>query len=468
MKNISSLRSLALAATWMGTFAGLHAVELKPKADNPKFAVIQALSIQLDAQLAHLDKYETLRQEYEDPTANPPQRHVFLMRLEHGIEAVTESHTSEGVFTQKDYYMHESKVYAHRISHHEPTLDGKTKRVAESYILFDAEGNPIFRSQVVTRIPLGVKAPDLTKLKDQEVPLPAGLDGWGKKLTGHAFSIARTFRPGMGRYTFGDWDAWLLKGAPPEEEEELEPEDRAEDWLPAEDTLMLPVRGSSSPDGLFQIGWGYEKGPVDWESLAYIEGKESGKPYPTFSTKMPVAVPEALQNDGNFLMNAVSGKSLATLKSDYPGERQRFNHDELNAHWSPSSLCFVVRVEQKWSTEYAEIGWIKNGVCEGTYGILDPLEKAAVDAVKSSKHPASALMKKAGDDEEGYSFALSKVLLEDNGQFEMHVVGQIPKDDRPGGLYEVIIEGTFSQGEKDGSAVLKVSKARVLPPIENN
>ncbi|HSI65280.1 MAG TPA: hypothetical protein VLE43_19290, partial [Candidatus Saccharimonadia bacterium] len=310
-------------------------------------------------------------------------------------------------------------------------------------------------------------APDLSKIKEQEVPLPAGMEGWGNKLTARAFGLARTFRPGIGRYTFGDWDAWLLKNAPPEEEEELEQWDRPEDWLPSEDTLVLPVGDSSSPDGLFQIGWGYEKGPVDWEALAYIEGKESGKPYPTFSTKMSVAqLPEELQNDGNFLMNAVSGKSLVMLHSDYPGERQRFNHDELNAHWSPSSSCFVVRVEQKWSTEYAEIGWIKSGVCEGTYDILGPLEKAAEEAVKKSKHPAGARMKKAGDDEEGYSFALSKVLLEDNGQFEMHVVGQIAKDDLPSGLYEVIIEGTFSPGEKDGDAVLKVTKTKVLPPNE--
>ncbi|HSI65681.1 MAG TPA: hypothetical protein VLE43_21325, partial [Candidatus Saccharimonadia bacterium] len=266
MKNIINSRSLVIAATWMGTIAGLHAVELKPKADNPKPALVQELSTRLEVQMTRFDKYETLRQEYTNSSESSPRRHVFLMRLERGIEVVTESHTGDGVFTQKDYFLHESKVYAHRVSHHEPTLDGKMKRVAESYFLFDGDGNPIYRSQVVTRVPAEVKAPDLSKIKEQEVPLPAGMEGWVNKLTARAFGIARTFRPGIGRYTFGDWDAWLLKNAPPEEEEELEQWDRPEDWLPSDDTLVLPVGDSSSPDGLFQIGWGYEKGPVDWEA----------------------------------------------------------------------------------------------------------------------------------------------------------------------------------------------------------
>jgi hypothetical protein len=231
---------------------------------------------------------------------------------------------------------------------------------------------------------------------------------------------------------------------------------------------VLPIGDSLSPDGLYEIGWGYEKGPIDWKKLAFMEGPDDGPNYPTFSTKLAEGplTPE-LEDDGDFVMNHVTGKTLAKLDMDYPGERQRFNHDELNVHWSPSSSCFVVQAEQKWFTEYAQVGWIKNGACEGVYDVLTVLQPAVEDAVKKSKHPAGPRLKKQGEESEGYSLAISKLLVEDDGKFEAHVVGQIPKDPEPSGLYEAIIEGTFSPGEKGGPAKLKVGKTKVLPPMKN-
>lgn len=427
---------------------------------DPRMKLAQELSDRLGEQVERTKEAETLKQTWEYPNYLPPNSHTQLVRLGKGIEVVTESHAEENVFTQKDYFLHESKVYVHRISRHDPCVDGKTKRISESYILFD-KGTPFYRSGFTARVPLADKAPDLSKMKtrtkEQEAPLPPGLDGWGNKLTAHAFDIARTLRPGVGRYAFGDWDEWLLKDAPPEGAGD--PPLRTETWLPPADTLALPVRESASPDGLYSIGWGYEKGPVNWKQLATVE-QSAGWGAVTFSTKM-VDIPQddPLRNDGNFLLNQVTGKSLCKLGICYPGERQRFNHDELLACWSPTSACVVTIVTAKWFTEYGHIAWIKDGRSEGSYDIMEPLSAAAIAATKKSKHAAAKRL--LADDD--YSYTLSKILVEDDGSFEALVVGEIPKDDAPGGFFEVAIEGTFSPGEKDGPAGLKVSKVKVLP-----
>ncbi len=436
-----------------------------PAPANPNMEAAQELAARLEDVKRRISGMETLRQEQEYPRAMPPRGHVYLLRLDRGIEVVTESHTEDDFFIQKDYFLHESKVYAHRISVQQPCLDGKTKRVANNIILFH-EGKPIYRSHLVVRVPVSQAEPDLSKGREREVPLPPGLEGWQDRLTARAFNIARTFRPGIGRYAFGDWDAWLLRDAPPEGPIDVLDSDRDENWVPPEGTLVLPVHDSMSPDDLFEIGFGYEKGPVDWSALSFLEGQPTDKHrYPTFSTKLASGqlTPE-LEDYRNFLLNRVTGKPLVTLGIAYPGERQRFNHDELLVHWSPGSQCFVVRAEQKWFTEYAEVGWIKEGRCEASYDVLQPLQKAALDAVLKTKHPAAKRLRVEGTDDDGYAFSIVKMLVEDSGAFEVHVVGQIPKDTEPSGSYEVIIEGVFSPGEKDSPARLKVTKTRVLPP----
>lgn len=420
----------------------------------------QELSERLGQQVEHAKVAETLKQTWEYPDRLPVGSHTLLVRLGKGVEVVTESHTEDDVFTQKDYFLHESKVYAHRISRHDPCVDGKTKRITESYILFD-KGTPFYRSGFTARVPLKEMAPDLAKVKtrtkEHEVPLPPGLEGWGDKLTAYAFDIVRTFRSGVGRYTFADWDGWLLKDAPPEGSGG--PPVRTATWLPPADTLVLPVMESTSPDGLNAIGWGYEKGPVNWKQLASVEQSpaEGGV---TFSTKLAdLSQDDPLRHDGNFVMNAITGKPLCKMGLYYPGERQRFNHDELLAYWSPTSTCVVTIVTAKWFSEYAHVAWIKDGKCEGSYDVKEPLTAAAVAAGKKAKHAAAKRL--LADDD--YCYTLSKILVDDDGTFEALVVGEIPKDNEPGNFFEVVIEGTFSPGEKDGPAGLKVSKIKVLP-----
>jgi hypothetical protein len=194
--------------------------------------------------------------------------------------------------------------------------------------------------------------------------------------------------------------------------------------------------------------------------LAYVEAPNSDWGAVTFSTKLAEGqlTPE-LEADGNFLLNRLNGKPLAKLGLDYPGERQRFNHDELLAYWSPGSTCFVSIATQKWFTEGAEIAWIKDGKCEGSNDILKPLHEATTEAVIKSKHPAA---KRVSKDREGFDFTLSDIMVEDDGAFEAKVVGQIPKDDAPGGYYEAIIKGTFTPKAAGESAGLKVSKITIL------
>lgn len=425
---------------------------------------IQSLALQfkerLGKQMDKLPKLETLRQSYQYPDMLPPTSHVFLLRLGQGIEVVTESHSKDGVIEQKDYFFEEGKVYAHRVSHQVPCMDGKMKRVSENYFLIQ-DGKPFYRTLVSARVPLTEKEPDLSKAKEQATSLPPNLEGWADKLTARAYALARTFRPGIGRYVFGDWDAWLLKHAPPEGTGEPQP--RTVDWLPPADTTVLPIPLSASPEGFYEIGWGYEKGPVDWKLLAYEESPNSDWGAVTFSTKLAHGqLPPELEKDGNFLLNRVSGKNIAKLGIYYPGERQRFNHDEFIAHWSPGSTCFVTLATQKWFTEGAEISWIKEGRCDGSNDILKPLREAATEAVVKSKHPAA---KRVSKDRESFDFTLSNIMVEDDGAFEAKVVGQIPKDDEPGGYYEAIIKGSFTQKPQGESAALKVSKITILPYV---
>ncbi len=421
-------------------------------------AVLPQLRDRLSQQVSGFGDMETLRASYATAARERGIRegHEFIVRLNGPIQVVTESHEEEGELVRKDYFLHESKVYAHRVSQRVPCLDGKTVRVSQSSFFFE-KGAPIYRTGVTVRVPRAEKEPDLSKARETEVPLPPGLNGWGDQLTARAFAIARSFRPHVGRHVFADWDQWLLKDAPPAGTGETPP--RGEDWTPPEGTLVLPIPGTQSPDGLFAVGWGYAKGPVDWARLASDHAHSAfGAVY--FSTKLAMGeLKPPLDQDSNFLLNA-AGKPAGNLGLYHPGERQRFNHDEIIVRWSPSSACFGVRETGKWSDDAAGIGWIKDGRCEATFDILKPLKTAAEAAVKKSKDPAA---KRLRDSDDGFAFSVTSLLVEDDGRVEARVIGQIPKDDAPGGSYEAIVEGVFSPGIGEAPAVLKSSKVRIVP-----
>jgi hypothetical protein len=238
---------------------------------------------------------------------------------------------------------------------------------------------------------------------------------------------------------------------------------RKKGWRPPDGTLVMPVQGSASPDGRYAIGWGYEKGPVDWSRLAYNEGEGSEWGEVTFSTKL-ADIPEGdpLEEDANFLLDLKSGKTLGKLGIYYPGERPRFNHDGLIASWSPALACVVIRVTQKWETEFAAIAWIRDGKCEGSHDLREPLIAAMREAVAKSPHPAARRL--AAEDD--FMYSLDEITIRDDGSFLAELGGVVPKLDQPEGYFEVKLEGLFSPGEAGGSAGLKTTKVEVILPAE--
>lgn len=425
-------------------------------------ALLTQLRERLAQQTSNFGEMETLRASYHcaEQEGGIRDAHELIVRLKGPIQVVTESHLNEGELVRKDYFLDESRVYALRVASGSPCVDGKTMRVTESRFFFDKE-TPIHREGATTRVPRAETLPDLAKLKLRGVTMPPSFEGWGAQLTARAFSIARSFRPHVGRHVFGDWDQWLLKDAPPPGAGETPP--RPAGWRPSDDTLVLPIPKSQSPDGLFAIGWGYEKGPIDWSQLASDDAhSDFGAVY--FTTKLAHGdLKPPMNEDSNFLLNAASGKPAGDIGLYHAGERQRFNHDELIVRWSPSATCFVVRETGKWLDEAAGIGWIVDGRSEATFDILAPLKAAAESEVKKSRHPAA---KRLRENEDEFAFSVISVLVEDDGAVEARVVGQIPKDsDITSSYYEAIVEGVFSRGAANAPALLKQTKVRILPPL---
>lgn len=240
-----------------------------------------------------------------------------------------------------------------------------------------------------------------------------------------------------------------------------DPEMRQRDWLPSPDALVLPVQGTGSPCGRYAIGWGYEKGPVDWKKLAHPEETNSGWGEVTFSTKLaPEPLDPALEDDANFLFDLRTGKALAKLAIYYPGERPSFNHDTLEAVWSPRSACVMLLVSGKWENEFAHIAWIdEEGKCAGSQDVLEPLRLAAAAAARKSTHPAARRLRAEND----YGYSVDEVRLSDDGRFTAVVSGEVPKLDEDAGYFQVEMEGRFLPAKEGESALLETTRVRVRP-----
>lgn len=242
-----------------------------------------------------------------------------------------------------------------------------------------------------------------------------------------------------------------------------DPAERTTDWRPAPGTLVLPVSSSSSPDGRYAVGWGYEKGPVDWNRLAFLEGEGSEWGAVTFSTYLAdLPNGDPLEDDANFLIDLKTGETLCRLGIYYPGERPRYNHKDLVAVWSPGSACVAVIANAKWESESAAIAWIREGKCEGSYDILDPLVAAARTALRQSSHPAA---KKLADGFE-FSFTIGEIEVQDDGSFVAAVTGELPRVEDAGAFFEVRVEGALLPGGTEEEAILKTTSIRVKSPEE--
>lgn len=448
-------RAASSLLIFSGALSALCAPSFRASADDP----LPELRERLAQQIKSYPDMETIQASYSSAEREQGIRefHTLTVRLQGPIQVVSEAHEERDLRTQKDYFLHENEVYALRIRHRAPAPDGKTARVSESRIFFD-KGTPIYRGSVTARVPSKADA-DFSKSKETPVPLPPKLEAWSAQLKLRAFTIARSFRPHMGQYVFGNWDEWLLKNAPAEDPGLLRPP-RPADWIPPEGTRVLPIRLTDSPDGLYRIGWGYREGPIDWKRLAY---DHEGAVEPFFSTKLASGeLKPPLNEDSNFLINAITGEPGSDIGLYHPGERQRFNHDEILVHWSPTSNCFIVEETAKWGDEAAGIGWIKDGKCEQTFDVLAPLKVVAETAVKKSSHPAAKRLR--ADDDGGYTFGIGKVLLEDDGRLEVEVSGEIPKDLQPSGSYQAIVTGKLQPGTEKSPAKLRDAKVTVISP----
>jgi len=238
------------------------------------------------------------------------------------------------------------------------------------------------------------------------------------------------------------------------------PTKRTKDWLPPPDTLVLPVQGSVSPDGRYAMGWGYEKGPVDWKKLAHLEEAHSGWGDVTFSTKLAQEpLDPALEDDANFLLDLRTHQPLCKLGIHYPGERPHFNHQELNAVWSPSSTCVVIIVTAKWETEFAHFAMIRDGICHGSHDMMEPLCQAAKAAVLKTRHPAAKRLRNQDD----FMYSIGEVHLQDDGSFTAEITGQLPKQEDDFAFFEVAVAGRLVQAADGQSISFEALKTTVVP-----
>lgn len=372
-------------------------------------------------------------------------------------EVVVEEHTVEGIYLRKDYHLHKGKVYAYLVEHHKPSADGKNKRIAENGYVFDS-GKLI--GQTVTSYRVATDAerdPDLARKNEKEFPIPEGLDAWQDQLTARAWTIVHRLRTAVGDDE--DYINGLMENAPkPAESKAKSPPG----WMPTADTLTLPVHDVISPDGRLGLSWGYEKGPVDWSKLLFKweHGEEE------FSTKLvePYNLPEALRQDTTFVRNAISGKDVGKLGVSHGGERQRFNHDEIIANWSPAgSICIAVETF-KWGDSEVRVCWMDpQGNAARSQDLTATLHEQVQAFVAKSNHPASV-----GAKEKNFMVSTQNILVEDDGNFEARCVGNdASKQDGPEHYFEMIIQGKVESGSDD-RCKLSLKRKELLPPIESD
>lgn len=433
--------------------APLLAAEL-PSATDPRFVRIRETLLKLEAEAEGL-RGLTLR--FEEPRTIPPSSHEWRVKMRSHNKLVMESWEDGGGRLDKCYLIEGKQVTVFCAEHRLPCLDGVTERVTEQWIYL-AEGQPFARAVRSQRVAVGEETENPPAIPVPNAELPPGLEAWTGQIHARAFDILRGFPPARFRDIAWGWDESELAGAPPAGSSQ--PALRDKDWMPPEGTLALPVLRTESPEGFYGIGWGYESGPVDWGWLKADHGWEDlGEVY--FSTKLAShPMPDALDKDTNFLLRMPEARAVGRTGTSHPGERQRFNHDELLVHWSPASRCAVVMEAEKWFTQTASLVWIREGKVEVANDILVPLQKAACAALRKTRHPAS---KEAGT--EDYEFSLVKIMIGDDGSFEALVLGQARQNWQPAGSWRTRIDGRFSAAAEGQPAGLVIKKIKVLPPV---
>jgi hypothetical protein len=425
-------------------------------------ALEEKIGKHVNAQMAAQDQMTYLSAAMGDRVTDAAEEHIWHAYFRDHLEIVTEQNRSEGIYTRKDYFLQDSKVIAFMTEHHEPTLDEKKKRISESAFGFQ-DGRLVSHSVSVYRRSVDAnRDPELAVKHEKDLPIQPGFDGFQQQLTQRAFDIARRLKEASKEQSLTGF--YSLDDAPPATVEV----ERAKDWLPAADTLTLPLRtlGSPSrpilsPDGRWGVSWGYERGPVDWEKLRCTEAYREGE----FCTHLQPSdkLTDALKSDNTFLRNAISGLNLGILGLDHGGEVQRFNHDGIVMHWSPSSAVIIAQETHKLGDTDLRVAWMNNSTgALKSQTLLAPLFKGVLTHVAKSKHPAAE-----NAQSDGMDIRMGSMLVEDDGKFEARITGDVrsPHFDA-GNFFEAKVYGQVSPSKAGEAAVVKFSQIKLSPPLK--
>lgn len=415
----------------------------------------QQLSKRIQQQQDAQDGMKTLAASLNERPSSPSDLSTirsYSAYYDDQLQIVVEEHTVEGTYLRKDYHMDKGKVFALMVEHHQPTADGKSKRIVENGFGFDAGKLALFST---TSYRVGTDAerdPKQAAKNEKDHPIPEGFDAWQEQLTTRAWSLVYRMAAAVKddeQPLFGLWNL-----APPPAEAK---KNRPKGWTPTKETLTLPIHDVISPDGRYGISWGYEKGPVDWEKLRYVSDDDE-----EFSSKLAINVPDALKEDTTFIRNAISGRDAGILGISHGGERQRFNHDEIIASWSPSGNICIARETFKWGDNDVRVCWMDAaGKVTKSQALLVPLAKQVEAHVAKSKHPAAAEAK-----EGNFMIAAERLIVEDNGTFEAKCTGHNgSKRGGPKHFFQMIVQGKVQPGEGD-ECKLTITKRTLLPPIK--
>src|SRR5436190_10946966 len=95
---------------------------------------LPALRELLSRQVQGYGNMETLRATYSEPKRLSDRRefHEFVVRLEGGIQVVSEEHEDDDVVLGKYYFLRDSEVYALRVWHRVLAPDKTSARIAQT------------------------------------------------------------------------------------------------------------------------------------------------------------------------------------------------------------------------------------------------------------------------------------------------------------------------------------------------
>ena len=424
-------------------------------------ALEEQLRAAIQEQDGALDEMRCLSGGVQDNLQETTEEHLYRAHFRNGLEVVTELHREDGAFSQKTYHLKDGNVFALLVEGRQPCPDPAQHRVTFTGYGFH-QGKLVSWSVSSLRIAADAD-PDENRLAEAErdLPIPPGFDAMQKSLNRRAFDIARNLHPAVADHSLADF----VDVGPPDEK----PDAPTADWMPAQDTLTIPIRVWDfdspellSPDGRFGISWGYAKGPVDWSNLKNPEDTSIG-----FSAIHNESRLTDAQNDcDTFLRNAATGEILGALAVGHRGNSARYNHHEIVPYWSPSQQVIIVRETDRNWDETVRICWLnEQSQIKLNQDLLGPLGDAVLAEVRRSKHPAAD----NAVNQENLPIAIRGVDIDDDGSFQAKVTGDNTRQNPhwgPSDYFEAVVNGQITAAKSGSSANVRIESIQLAPPVE--